>query len=369
MNSSQEVEEVPMMRSSSADGGVTLSDDILLGKKEDIEQEQALSPVAEISEDVRDLCIATREMTREQPPIIMSRSASTSTATSNSSRKSSWLRGFWSDEKSKRSNKIDTEEPEEIVIVEPQVSKSTDIHSSNSSNGGKRFTLSSLFSRKSKHGNTSNNTANASVHIFNTTNNLNAVSLAPKDFQLNNRMFMTRLPLHVERAIYKLSHIKLANPRRPLHEQVLISNQMFWYLSVIAANPPTQQQVVDQIHHQSIQQQKKKPKKLVKKHRPKPPQQNKQTKKESSKLNNGVMGGFMANNTSESSTGFVVPENYLNPKYQPKKKGSYDNNKEWDHKQSDSSSDDDDDDPIVSSSEEEDDLQKEDDIPLGLWKR
>ncbi|KAK4049913.1 hypothetical protein OIO90_005302 [Microbotryomycetes sp. JL221] len=42
-----------------------------------------------------------------------------------------------------------------------------------------------------------------------------------------------RLPIHVERAVYRLSHIKLANPRRPLYEQVLISNLMFWYLSVI----------------------------------------------------------------------------------------------------------------------------------------
>ena len=42
-----------------------------------------------------------------------------------------------------------------------------------------------------------------------------------------------RYPIHVERAIYRLSHIKLANPRRPLCEQVLISNLMFWYLGVI----------------------------------------------------------------------------------------------------------------------------------------
>jgi hypothetical protein len=42
-----------------------------------------------------------------------------------------------------------------------------------------------------------------------------------------------RYPIHVERAIYRLSHIKLANPRRPLSEQVLISNLMFWYLGVI----------------------------------------------------------------------------------------------------------------------------------------
>jgi hypothetical protein len=49
-----------------------------------------------------------------------------------------------------------------------------------------------------------------------------------------------RYPIHVERAIYRLSHIKLANPRRPLYEQVLISNLMFWYLGVInKAQTPT----------------------------------------------------------------------------------------------------------------------------------
>ncbi|KAG5647436.1 hypothetical protein DXG03_009366 [Asterophora parasitica] len=47
----------------------------------------------------------------------------------------------------------------------------------------------------------------------------------------------SRYPIHVERAIYRLSHIKLANPRRPLYEQVLISNLMFWYLSVINKAP------------------------------------------------------------------------------------------------------------------------------------
>ncbi|KAI5453759.1 hypothetical protein NCC49_005572 [Naganishia albida] len=58
-----------------------------------------------------------------------------------------------------------------------------------------------------------------------------------------------RYPIHVERAVYRLSHIKLANPRRPLYEQVLISNLMFWYLSIInkPATPvsvPTQQKDV-----------------------------------------------------------------------------------------------------------------------------
>ena len=46
-----------------------------------------------------------------------------------------------------------------------------------------------------------------------------------------------RYPIHVERAIYRLSHIKLANPRRPLYEQVLISNLMFWYLGIVNKPP------------------------------------------------------------------------------------------------------------------------------------
>lgn len=45
--------------------------------------------------------------------------------------------------------------------------------------------------------------------------------------------YYSRYPIHIERAVYRLSHIKLANPRRPLYEQVLISNLMFWYLSII----------------------------------------------------------------------------------------------------------------------------------------
>lgn len=58
---------------------------------------------------------------------------------------------------------------------------------------------------------------------------LQAPSPSPKP----GPMGYARYPIHVERAIYRLSHIKLANPRRPLYEQVLISNLMFWYLGVI----------------------------------------------------------------------------------------------------------------------------------------
>jgi hypothetical protein len=60
----------------------------------------------------------------------------------------------------------------------------------------------------------------------------------------------SRYPIHVERAVYRLSHIKLANPRRPLYEQVLISNLMFWYLSIVNRS---QQQAQSQQKQQPAQ--------------------------------------------------------------------------------------------------------------------
>ncbi|KAI0306156.1 hypothetical protein B0F90DRAFT_1696607 [Multifurca ochricompacta] len=69
---------------------------------------------------------------------------------------------------------------------------------------------------------------------------------------LNN---YSRYPIHVERAIYRLSHIKLANPRRALYEQVLISNLMFWYLGVInkTQQSQSQQQAQRQVHTEQTQ--------------------------------------------------------------------------------------------------------------------
>jgi hypothetical protein len=61
------------------------------------------------------------------------------------------------------------------------------------------------------------------------------------------------MPINTERAIYRLSHVKLANPRRPLHEQVLISNMMFWYLGVIEQETEMQQQrQQQQAHSQTV---------------------------------------------------------------------------------------------------------------------
>ncbi|KAI8343693.1 hypothetical protein BC941DRAFT_412052 [Chlamydoabsidia padenii] len=64
-----------------------------------------------------------------------------------------------------------------------------------------------------------------------------------------------RLPIPLERGVYRLSHIKLSNPRRPLREQVIISNFMFWYLSIINMHPHQIQQQQLQEQQQEDQQQ------------------------------------------------------------------------------------------------------------------
>ncbi|KAI5814122.1 hypothetical protein BZA77DRAFT_108620 [Pyronema omphalodes] len=50
--------------------------------------------------------------------------------------------------------------------------------------------------------------------------------------------YYTRFPIHIERAIYRLSHLKLANPRRPLQQQVLLSNFMYSYLAKVQQTQP-----------------------------------------------------------------------------------------------------------------------------------
>lgn len=46
-------------------------------------------------------------------------------------------------------------------------------------------------------------------------------------------MFDRRLPINVERAIYRLSHLKLSDPKRELRQQVLLSNFMYAYLNLV----------------------------------------------------------------------------------------------------------------------------------------
>ncbi|KAH3671593.1 hypothetical protein OGAPHI_000296 [Ogataea philodendri] len=46
-------------------------------------------------------------------------------------------------------------------------------------------------------------------------------------------MLNHRYPIHVERAVYRLSHLKLSDPKRPLYQQVLLSNFMYAYLNLV----------------------------------------------------------------------------------------------------------------------------------------
>lgn len=46
-------------------------------------------------------------------------------------------------------------------------------------------------------------------------------------------MFDHRLPINVERAIYRLSHLKLSDPKRDLRQQVILSNFMYAYLNLV----------------------------------------------------------------------------------------------------------------------------------------
>jgi hypothetical protein len=64
----------------------------------------------------------------------------------------------------------------------------------------------------------------------------------------------TRFSILEERAIYRMAHIKLANPRRALYSQVLLSNFMYSYLAKVQALHPQMQIPASQ--QQKAQQQK-----------------------------------------------------------------------------------------------------------------
>lgn len=55
----------------------------------------------------------------------------------------------------------------------------------------------------------------------------------------------TRFSIMEERAIYRMAHIKLANPRRELYSQVLLSNFMYSYLAKVQSQHPQMQVAAD----------------------------------------------------------------------------------------------------------------------------
>ncbi|KAL9938249.1 hypothetical protein V8E36_002872 [Tilletia maclaganii] len=130
--------------------------------------------------------------------------------------------------------------------------------------------LSNLFSKKKNEDGQTMNSAGGQVQRMQLGGpHLTAGSLLDRQAQGMLTMGPNRYPIHIERAVYRLSHIKLANPRRPLYEQVLISNLMFWYLSIINKNQQAQQ--AQRVQQQ--QQQQQQPPALPQKQQPNLPQQ------------------------------------------------------------------------------------------------
>lgn len=64
-------------------------------------------------------------------------------------------------------------------------------------------------------------------------------------------MFDQRLPINVERAIYRLSHLKLSDPKRELRQQVMLSNFMYAYLNLVNHTLYMEQVAQDRGHEAS----------------------------------------------------------------------------------------------------------------------
>ncbi|CAO3588105.1 unnamed protein product [Absidia cylindrospora] len=329
-------------------------------------------------------------------------------------RKSSWSWSFWADDKKAKSDKSQSSTTEPTTIQTRQgnndiedkeaenASPITTIPSTSTSK--QRFGLSSLFSRKSS--TTSSSTSSTTNTNGNSENekvdSSVATKMPPKNFQLNKMNHQRRLPIHTERAIYRLSHMKLANSRRPLRDQVIISNFMFWYLTIINAQQQQQTQLLsttsqhdDTSNNSSpsarqnmprtpqqiitASRKKKRPMKknnqqnnsTAKQQQQKQQQQNREDKptttnptsyqqKRSSSLSTSspqprdkTVHHYIDKSSKQSSTGFVVPENYLRPATH-----SHGNNtkQQRQHARSNSwSSEDEDEDESASESDDSDD--------------
>ncbi|ODH40891.1 hypothetical protein ACO22_01490 [Paracoccidioides brasiliensis] len=61
----------------------------------------------------------------------------------------------------------------------------------------------------------------------------------PRELKPDIDYHWTRFPIAKEREIYRDAHWKLANPKRPLHSQVLLSNFMYSYLAKVQQMHPT----------------------------------------------------------------------------------------------------------------------------------
>ncbi|OZJ03236.1 hypothetical protein BZG36_03435 [Bifiguratus adelaidae] len=177
----------------------------------------------------------------EVPPVPQKQTLSVDSSSQAESvgltKKTSWARLFTSDDKdkAKKTKSEETLRSKAITSSDLDAGKKPDSqgHSDSQSAGKRSFGLSSFFSRTTSKAvaRSSNTDLKKESPIVITSSKVQSSKLKYTNYQ--------RLPLHVERAIYRLSHIKLANPRRPLLHQVLISNLMFWYLSIMNRSQPS----------------------------------------------------------------------------------------------------------------------------------
>ncbi|KAF9903331.1 40S ribosomal protein S4 [Linnemannia zychae] len=160
---------------------------------------------------------------QERPPVL-----------SHQSLAWSWLRGKEKDGEGQQEGKLQPKR--DATLPAPSLAPSS------KSMAKKPSALSLLFSRNGK---TTAKAQPAMSGLPAPASHRNAQrNTSPEE---NHELDPCRMPIHTERVIYRMSHVKLANPRRPLHEQVLISNMMFWYLGVIEQET--------EMHHQRQQQQ------------------------------------------------------------------------------------------------------------------
>ncbi|KAI8880496.1 hypothetical protein K501DRAFT_335384 [Backusella circina FSU 941] len=140
-----------------------------------------------------------------------------------------WSKRIFSKTKKQKSSSVmminNNEKPDEMISMDEEVRQQ---------HHGK-FNLSSLFFRKQNLNTLRKNKSavNLSTPAKDASPFTSSDTLVSNETKATNNFNNNRLPIHKERAIYKLSHLKLTHPRRPLRDQVMISNLMFWYLSII----------------------------------------------------------------------------------------------------------------------------------------
>ncbi|CAO3611991.1 unnamed protein product [Cunninghamella blakesleeana] len=321
---------------------------------------------------------------RQSPPLSSSKTSSLSSSSSSTAKKSSWSwSALWSDDKKPKNEQMlppstlslgitemKEEDDNNAPLPEP-LTTSTSTPTTNTNKQKSKF--SSFFSRKSS---SSQSKSTLKGNDMDST----VTMMPPKDFQLN-KINQQRLPLHIERTVYRLSHVKLANPRRPLRDQVIISNFMFWYLSIISQqqhqqnpnqpnnNNNTSHRPSPRTPQQIIADSKKKKRPMKKKssnnnnnssnNNRSPPQRNSSSPILNGKNNHPplppnndkTLKQYM-DGSKQPSTGFVIPENYLKPatssnqqkQRKPIRQTSSSSDEEDDDEDDDDEGDDDDDD-------------------------